>query len=60
MMGIVEVFPEWPPWFAFTLLLQRIPRAKLDDERPNHHHAFARAISGAPFAYREHRMPPSK
>jgi hypothetical protein len=20
MMGVVEVFPEWPPWFAFTLL----------------------------------------
>jgi hypothetical protein len=20
MMGVVKVFPEWPPWFAFTLL----------------------------------------
>src|SRR5258708_35668930 len=58
MMGVVEVFPEGPPWFAFTLLSFCIQCAELDDERPSHHHPFARAISGVPFDCREHRMPP--
>jgi len=60
MMGVVEVFPEWPPWFAFTLLSLCIQCAELDDERPSHHHPFASVISGVPFDCREHRMPPSK
>jgi hypothetical protein len=34
MMGVVEVFPEWPPWFAFTLLSFCIQCAELHDDAP--------------------------